>query len=441
MSQEAKPPTVPPRGKQGGNIRARWAWVEPAVWSERMLTALEAGVKGTKWFSLIDKIYLEENLVAAWGKVASNAGGCGVDGITVERFAKDNPRGLLVLKEQIKQATYQPKPVRRVWIPKPGTNQKRPLGIPTVRDRIVQTALRNVIEPIYERTFAAHSYGFRPGRGCKDALRQVQGLLDTGKTWVVDADLQSYFDTIPHDRLMERMEEQVADGRIVALIRSYLQQGIMEGLSEYEAGESGTPQGAVISPLLANVYLNPLDHRMASQGIEMVRYADDFVILCHTQQQAQEALAEIRTWIANNGLALHPEKTRIVDATKKGGFDFLGYHFERGYRWPRRKSMDRIKEKIGQLTKRSNGHSMQDTITKLNEVLRGWFGYYQHSHKTTFRNMDGYVRGRLRAILRKRSKRKGRACGTDNQRWPNAYFASLGLFDLMQAYQLVRQSP
>lgn len=440
MKQEDKPSTVPEKGKQEGEIRTRWDWVETAVWTERMLEALEKGVKGKLWFSLIDKVYAEKNLETAWAKVESNAGGCGVDGITVGRFAKDSTRELLVLKEQLRQATYQPKPVRRVWIPKPGTSQKRPLGIPTVRDRIVQTALRNVIEPIYERDFAEHSYGFRPGRGCKDALRRVQELLDEGNTWVVDADLKSYFDTIPHERLMKRMEEKVADGRVLELIRSYLKQGVMEGLSEYEAGEEGTPQGAVISPLMANVYLNPMDHLMADKGIEMVRYADDFVILCKTQQEAQEALAMVQTWTGENELILHPEKTHIVDATVKGGFDFLGYHFEREYRWPRKKSMDRIKDKIRELTRRTNGDSMEYTIARMNEVLRGWFGYYKHSQKSTFPMLDGYVRGRLRTILRKRTKRKGIACGADHQRWPNAYFARKNLFDLKQALLLVIQS-
>jgi RNA-directed DNA polymerase len=406
-----------------------------------MLTALEQGVKGNQWFSLIDKVYSDQNLETAWAKVSSNAGGCGVDGITVERFAKDSTQGLLVLKEQLRQASYQPTPVRRVWIPKPGTTQKRPLGIPTVRDRIVQTALRNVIEPIYEHGFAKHSYGFRPGRGCKDALRRVQALLDAGNTWVVDADLKAYFDTIPHESLMQRMEEKVADGRVLELIRSYLKQGVMDELKEYEAGEAGTPQGAVISPLLANVYLNPLDHLLAGKGIEMVRYADDFVILCPTEQDAREALAQVQTWTEANALILHPEKTHIVNAAERGGFDFLGYHFERGYRWPRKKSIDRIKEKVRDLTKRNSGESLECTIIRINEVLRGWFGYYKHSQRGTFRTLDCYVRGRLRSILRRRSKRKGICCSLDHQRWPNTYFAGMNLFDLTKARLLAVQSP
>jgi RNA-directed DNA polymerase len=439
---ENQPPVVPARDKQGGAHCVRWAWVERAVWTDRMLEALDQGVQGQgKWFSLIDKVWLDRNLQQAWAKVQFNAGGCGVDGITVARFAKDSPRGLLDLKEQLRMASYQPLPVRRKWIEKPGTNQKRPLGIPAVRDRIVQTALRNVIEPIYEHTFAEHSYGFRPGRGCPQALHRVQELLEAGSVWVVDADLKSYFDTIPHASLRARMAEHVTDGRVLELIQSYLKQGVMEELKYFEAGESGTPQGAVISPLLANVYLNPLDHLMAQAGYEMVRYADDFVLLCRTEEQAQAALAQVQTWVEANGLTLHPEKTRIVDASKPGGFDFLGYHFERGHRWPRKKSLDKLKDKIRKLTPRCHGYAMEMIVSQLNPVLRGWFGYFKHSHWNTFCGVDGYVRGRLRAILRKRSKRKGIASGGDSQRWPNAYFATMGLFNLDLAHRKAVQSP
>lgn len=431
---ETKPPSVPVRDKQGGEIHARWAWVEPEVWSERMLTALETGVKGNQWFSLIDKVHRLETLAIGWEQVRSNAGGSGVDQMTVGRFAQDCPRGLLALQEQLRQGSYQPSPVKRCWIPKPGTNERRPLGIPTVRDRIVQTALRLVLEPIFEHTFAEHSYGFRPGRGCKNALRRVQHLLGEGCTWIVDADLKSYFDTIPHERLMARVAERIADGRVLGLLQSYLKQGVMDGWSRYEAGEHGTPQGAVISPLLANVYLSPLDHLMAEHGCEMVRYADDFVILCRTKEAAEAALARVQTWVQENGLTLHPEKTRLVDATQPGGFDFLGYHFERGYRWPRKKSLMRLKDRIRELTPRTYGNSLERCIEKLNASLRGWFGYFQHSHRTTFPRMDAYVRGRLRAILRKRHGRRGRARGRDHQRWPNHYFTEHGLFSLTQAH-------
>lgn len=438
---QATPASVPFGDKQAGAALCPVAGAQAGVWTERMLTALTGGMKNNRWFSLIDKVHADKTLELAWGKVRSNAGGSGVDRITIERFAKDCPRGLLDLQEQLRTASYQPLPVKRVWIPKPGTQERRPLGIPTVRDRIVQTALRMVIEPIFEHRFAEHSYGFRPRRGCKDALRRVQTLLNEGRTWIVDADIKSSFDQIPKDRLMGRVEERIADSRVLALIRGYLDQGVMEELALHPPTERGTPQGAVISPLLANLYLDPLDHLLADGGQQMVRYADDFVILCRSEAEAQAALARVRTWIEENGLQLHPEKTRIVDGTQPGGFDFLGYHFERGYRWPRRKATDRLRDKVRELTPRTSGDSLACTIARLNQTLRGWFGYFQHSHPTTFPGLDGYIRGRLRSILRKRAGRRGRGRGTDHQRWPNHYFTELGLFSLTQARVLLGQSP
>lgn len=439
--KETKPAIVPARDKPAGEAPRRPAGAEPGVWTERMLTALARGLEGNQWFSLIDKVYAERTLELAWAKVESNAGGSGVDNITIARFAKDCPRGLLDLKEQLRTASYQPRPVKRVWIPKPGTTEKRPLGIPTVRDRVVQTALRMVIEPIFEHHFAEHSYGFRPGRGCKEALRRVQALLDEGCTWIVDADIKAYFDMIPKDRLMSRVGERIADSRVLKLIRSYLDQGVMEELTLHEPTERGTPQGAVISPLLANIYLDPLDQLLAANGVQMVRYADDFVLLCRSEEEAKAALARVQTWVAENGLTLHPEKTRLVDATQPGGFDFLGYHFERAYRWPRRKALDRFKDKVRELTPRTSGESMETTIARLNDTLRGWFGYFQHSYRTTFPPLDKYIRGRLRSILRKRAGKRGRGRGMDHQTWRNHYFTELGLFSLTQAHDLACRSP
>src|SRR5207249_11732940 len=264
-----------------------------------------------------------------------------------------------------------------------------------------QTAVRHVLEPIFERDFAEHSYGFRPGRGCREALRRVDHLLKAGYHWVVDADLKSYFDTITQEPLLERVAEKIADGRVLDLVRAFLRQGIMEGMKTWTP-TGGTPQGAVISPLLSNLYLNPLDHLMAQQGIEMVRYADDFVLLCRSEAEAQRALALVQQWTATAGLTLHPEKTRIVDATQHGGFDFLGYHFERGLRWPRRKSLKKLRDKIRILTKRSNGQSLEVIISRVNSVNRGWFGYFKHSYHTTFPYLDSWIRMRLRSLLRKR---------------------------------------
>jgi RNA-directed DNA polymerase len=341
--------------------------------------------------------------------------------------------------QALREGSYRPQDLRRNWIPKPGSSEQRPVDIPTVRDRVVQTASRSVLEPIFERDFAEHSYGFRPGRGCKDALRRVDYLLKQGQHWVVDADLKNYFGSIPQEKLIERVKEQVADGAVLSLIAAYLQQGVMDGMEQWQP-EAGTPQGAVISPLLSNIYLNPLDHLMVAQGYEMVRYADDFVILCGSEAEARGALAVVQQWTAAAGLTLHPEKTRVVNASIAGGFDFLGYHFERGYRWPRVKSLKKFKDKIRVLTKRNNGQSLRVIIARVNQVTRGWYGYFKHSHYTTFSPLDQWLRMRLRSILRRRCKRRGRGRGADHIRWKNAFFTAQGMFSLAQAQAPERQS-
>ena len=425
--------------KQAGEIRDRWSWVEPEVWTERMLTALEKGVKGGKWFSLIDKVYAISTLTIAYAQVKGNGGSAGVDNQTIEMFEKRLKDNLEQLSRELRDGTYQLKPIKRVYIPKPDSTEKRPLGIPTVRDRVAQAAFRMVMEPIFERDFSGRSYGFRPGRGCKDALREVDRALNRGYSWVVDADLKSYFDTIPHDRLMELISRKVSDSRVLKVVEAYLNQFVMDSIKCWQP-EQGTPQGAVLSPLLSNIYLDPLDHEMENGDEIMIRYADDFVILCKSEEQARKSLERVQEWTERNGLTLHPEKTHIVDANRKGGFDFLGYHFERGYRWPRKKSMDKVKDAIRQKTRRANGHSMEKIITELNYTLKGWFEYFKHSHKTTFKPMDAWIRMRLRSILRKRNGGKGRGRGSDHQRWPNAYFAELGLFSLAAAHAAVCQS-
>ncbi len=443
-TMEAKPSTtVPARATQAGKTpvdqerRSRWLWVEASIWTDRMLAALETGVKGDCWFSLIDKVYSPKNLWSSWAKSAKNNGAPGVDGITIDRYEKDAEANLAYLSEQLKAGTYQPKPIRRTHIPKPdGT--LRPLGIPTVCDRIVQGAVRHVIEPVFEKEFARHSYGFRPGRGCKDALRRVDALLKSGYRYVVDADLRSYFDTIPHDLLMKQIKTRVADGRVLKLIESFLKANIMEVLDQWTP-MAGAPQGAVLSPLLSNIYLNPLDHLMAGKGYEMVRYADDFVILCRTKENAEAALAEVKRWTAQAGLKLHPEKTRLIDATEEA-FEFLGYRFHKGRRDPRHKSKLKLRDTIRHKTRRANGVSLKTTIHRINPVLRGWFGYFKHASKGAMREVDGWVRMRLRSILRKRRNRRGPGRGADHQRWPNAYFAKQGLFSLNKAHELARQS-
>jgi RNA-directed DNA polymerase len=328
--------------------------------------------------------------------------------------------------------------VRRKWIDKPGSPEKRPLGIPTVRDRVVQTALRNVIEPIFDVTFSEHSYGFRPGRGCHHALEHVERLLNAGSVYVVDADLKSYFDTINHEKLLKRIRENVSDSRILKLIEMFLQQGIMDGLESWTP-EEGSPQGAVISPLLANIYLNPLDHLMAGAGYAMVRYADDFVILCGTREDAERALETVRQWVMENGLTLHPTKTRIVDARTEV-FDFLGYRFKGAVRLPRPKSADKLKDTIRAKTKRTNGDSLPFIISRVNQTLSGWFTYFRHCNRSVFQDLDCWIRGRLRSILRKRNGRRGRGRGKDHQRWQNAFFEEHKLYNLKAAHISYSQS-
>lgn len=427
--------------KRESDIRARWAWVEASVWTDRMLAALENGVRGGQWYSLIDKVYAPATLQTAWQRVKRNRGSAGVDGVSLERFATKADDYLRELHEQIKTGSYQPQAVRRVYLPKADGGQ-RPLGIPAVKDRIVQAALKLVIEPIFEREFCEHSYGFRPGRGCKDALREVDAWLKAGHVWVVDADLKSYFDTLPHARLMQQVRARLQDGRVLDLLQRYLDQDILDGLERWQP-QSGTPQGAVLSPLLANLYLHPLDREMAAAGYRMVRYADDFVILCTNETQARAALEHVRCWVEQAGLSLHPDKTRLGNCLRVGeGFDFLGYRFEGGKRGVRRKSLKVLKDKIRARTGRSRGDSVSRIVAELNPLLRGWFEYFKHVQGDIFGTLDAFIRRRLRGILCKQNKRayyfhRSKAI---HQRWPNAFFAELGLFTLKQARLEASQS-
>ncbi len=411
-----------------------WGWVETGVWTERMLAALGNGVKGGKWFSLMDKVYSPRTLAVAWERVAANKGAAGVDRISVERFAMKAERYLRELSEDLRTKRYRPEAVRRTYIPK-GPGQTRPLGIPTVKDRVVQTALKLVLEPIFEQEFLPVSYGFRPGRGCKDALREVDCSLKEGYTWVVDADLKSYFDTIPKEPLLERVKERVSDWNVLDLIQAFLDQDILEEAKRWTPTQ-GTPQGAVLSPLLANLYLHPLDADLTGAGYRIVRYADDFVILCRTRKEAEQALCRVRVWVEANGLTLHPDKTHLGNCMEPGqGFEFLGYRFECGQRWVRKKSLASLKDRIRQRTRRTRGDSMECIVKDLNLMLRGWFNYFKHAHRYTYKPIDGLIRRRLRAILRKQNKRPGFGrCHADHRRWPNAYFANLGLFTLYEAY-------
>ncbi len=425
------------RDATGGEPHGLW-WAEASVWTDRMVSALGNGVRGGKWFSLIDKVMRPATLDLAWQRVARNKGAAGVDGRSIERFSHRSEGYLAELQRSLADGSYRPNPVKRVEIPK-GDGKTRPLGIPTVRDRIVQTALKMVIEPIFEVQFRPGSFGFRPGRGCKDALREVDRLLRQGYTHVVDADLKRYFDTIPHDRLMALVAGSISDSRVLALIDGFLQQEIIADVARWQP-TTGTPQGAVLSPLLANLYLHPLDLLMEQSGYRMVRYADDFVILCATEAEATAALRQVTAWVKANGLTLHPDKTRIGDSRQPGqGFDFLGYRFEAGRRFVRAKSLTAFKDKVRDKTIRSRGDSLGRIIADLNPLLRGWFGYFKHARPRLFRTLDGFIRRRLRALLRKQQRRPsmGRS-EADHQTWTNAFFADQGLFTLQTAVEGAR---
>lgn len=430
---------TPPQAAETPARREPWWWVERRVWTEAMLTRLTSGESADRvWFRLWDKTYAPANLQSACDQVWRKGGSAGADGQTVAHFERHAEDELQRLHEQLRAGTYRPQPVRRAWIPKPGSTERRPLGIPAVRDRIVQGALRHVLEPIFETEFAEHSYGFRPGRGAKDALRRVDTLLKAGHVWVVDADLKNYFDTIPHERLLALVRERVADGRVLALVESFLRAGVLEEAKGWQPTECGTPQGGVISPLLANLYLHPLDHQMAAAGWEMVRYADDFVILARSEAEAHQALAAVRAWVSAAGLTLHPEKTRVVDASAPGGFDFLGYHFERSMKWPRPKSLEKLKERVRAKTSRLDGRSLEEIVTDVNRTLRGWYQYFQHSKANTFTAVDGFVRRRLRSLLQWRVDGRGQGIGATHQRWPNAWFARHGLLSLAAEHEWTR---
>ena len=424
--------------KQAGETPSQRDWVERCVWTERRLQRLAQSQEQTVWFSLWDKVWQAANLNQAVLEVILKRGSAGVDGQTTRQFSEQWTPEVQRLPTELRTGQYQPHPAKRVWIDKPGSTEQRPLGIPAVRDRVVQAALRHVLEPIFERDFAAHSYGFRPGKSAQQALERVENLLNDGHPWIVDADLKGYFDSIPQTRLMELVGRRIADGGVKDLRWQYLAAGVMESGKGWQPTGSGTPQGSVISPLLANLHLNPLDHEMARRGWSMVRYADDFIVLCRNREDAQRALEQIQDWVREAGLQLHPTKTRLVDASQPGGFDFLGYHFERyregqGKKWPRKKSLQQLRDRIRAKTSRWRAGSMEAIIAELNPTLKGWYGYFRHSIPSTFQAVDGWVRRRLRSIQRCRWKRKGLSRGRENTEMTNQWFAERGLFSMALA--------
>jgi RNA-directed DNA polymerase len=437
-----RPSPVPSGAKPEGDTQAPqlWAWVEASIWTKRMLAALDNGVTGGRWYSLMEKVTAPRTLAAAWKRVAANKGAAGVDGIRIARCKARASHYLAELERDLRAGRYQPLPARRVHIPK-GRGTTRPLGISAVKDRMVQAAVKLVLAPIFARDFLPGNDGFRPGRGCKDALREVDRWLKAGYTWVVDVDVEKYFDSIPKAPLLARVADKVRDGTLLALLQRFLDPDILEGMHQWSP-LAGVPQGSVLSPLLSNWYWHPLDRVVSHAGYVIVRYCDDLVLLCQTQADAEAALALVQTWTVPHGLRLHPEKTRMVESSPGGdGFAFLGDRFAGGRRHVRPKSLKGLRDKIRQHTGRTRSGSLAQIIAELNPLLRGGVGYFKHARFTTFRDIDGCVRRRLRALLRKREKRPGFGrTPKDHQRWPNAFFAAQGLFTLYEAYGRARQS-
>ena len=403
-----------------------------------LTTLLENKVKGGKWHALIDKVYAPLNLETAARKVTAKEKAAGVDGQSCAEFEEHLLVETRQLAEQLTAQTYRPSAVRRVHIPKPGRpNETRPLGIPTVRDRVVQRAIVNVIEPILDHQFHERSFGFRHRRGAHDALRIVEQKLEEGYVYVVDADLQGYFDTIPKDRLLALVSELISDSRVLKLIKLFLDQHILEELREWTP-VAGVPQGAVLSPMLANLYLNPLDQQLSKAGFELVRYADDFVILCRSQSEAEAALQLVTAWVEKAGLALHPTKTKIVDSRVES-FAFLGYSFRGDQIYPRRESLAKMTARIKELTPRQRPGSMASIARELTPILRGWFHYFRHCRWTIFKDLDGHIRSRLRRLLLSRHRKNPERL-TTQRRWPNDYFAKAGLYSLREAHFRFAQS-
>lgn len=379
-----------------------------------------------KWYSLYDKVFALSNLERAWERVRANRGAGGVDRETIAVFDANRSQHLAELHRLLKEKRYKPYPLRRVYIPKPNGEQ-RPLGIPTIRDRVVQQALLNILEPIFEKLFHANSYGFRQGRSTHDAIAHVCKALGEGKTWVVDIDLRHYFDTVNHELLLDTVNEEVSDGSVLRLIRMFLEAGVMEG-GVLQATAAGTPQGGVISPLLANIYLNGVDWEMAGEGYEMVRYADDMVILCSKREEAEQALTRLRRIIEGRlHLQLHPTKTRIVHHEEEP-IEFVGFLKHRSYLWPRPKTLDRFKARVRELTRRQQPRNVREVIVLLNPVIRGFGNYFGMANvKGLYRMLDEWIRMRLRCFIEKK-----RAVKHQNRRISTALLQSYGLVSLSE---------
>ncbi len=380
---------------------------------------------GRRFHALYDKVYRRDVLERAWGQVRANKGAAGIDRITfaeVERYGV--ARLLDELAAELRAASYRPLPARRVFIPKPGSAEQRPLSIPAVRDRIVQAALKTAIEPIFEADMLECSFGFRPRRSTHDALQVLVDEAWQGRRWVVESDIADCFEAIPHDRLMAAVEERIVDRHLLKLLRALLRAGVMEqGAVRHSV--IGTPQGGVVSPLLCNVYLHRLDRQWQTRGRGMlVRYADDLVVLCRSRREAEDALRALTVILAELGLELRQAKTRIVQLREGGeGLDFLGFHhrYLRGRtrqsrhvtflaRWPSRQAMQRARDRIRELTERKRlSRPVEEIVQELNRFLRGWGGYFRYGNSARhFDQISTYALKRLASFV---AKRHGHAPG------------------------------
>ena len=379
-----------------------------------------------KKHSLIDQVYEPRNLEEAFKAVKANHGAPGMDGETMEQFEQRKELGLAELHRALEEGSYRPSPVLRVFIPK-ADGRRRPLGIPTVRDRVVQQALKNVIEPIFEEIFLAGSYGYRPGKSAQQAIVRVTGLINAGYRWVMETDIQSFFDKVEHDILLDLANEQVSDGRVLKLIRRFLESGVLVG-EEIQETPIGTPQGGVISPLLANIMLNHLDRRMGEEGYIITRYADDLLVHCKTSWEAEKAMDKAREILGKElHLELKPEKTRIAQVST--GVDFLGFRIGRTSQVtvrPTNEAMDDYKQTVREKTHRGRTLSIKVVIRNLNPTIRGWGNYYTISNCTTwYKKIDAWTKVRLRSVVLKR-----KAHGWDLMTLPGSYFDEMGLCTL-----------
>ena len=419
-------------------------WSRHPAWTESMRAALKTRQEsGGKWFSLIDRMWNPELLMAAWKRLdrritgKARRRGAGIDGVTVEDFAKGAGVKVLDLAKELRAGTYRPRAVRRHYIPKPGTSKKRPLGLPCVRDRIVQEALRSLIEPIFEVEFLEGSHGFRPKRSTDTACQRLEEQLKAGKGWIVDADISGYFDNIGHEKLLAEVNRRIADGKVLNLIRAFLEAGVMEEM-KISYATTGTPQGGIISPLLANIFLHAMDEELEAKSIAWVRYADDFLLFCKTREEAEAALEAVGGTLARLGLTLSPDKTHIRPLDE--GFDFLGWHYKGGQRWPRDKSVKTLRHKLREKTRRLRPGSMELICEELKPILMGWGNYYRDGNSSgSFQDISSWVRRRLRSILNRRHKAHGIGSLGLNSRWPNRFFKDKGLFALDAALRAYRQ--